>query len=420
MSEPRDNRCFVLRPFGPEQQNVWDLAIRPAVEAVGLEAWDGQEERLGSNIVHRDISHLVWHSKLIIAELTGRNPNVMYELGMAHAAKKPVILLLEKGDVPPFDVTHIRYLRYDKFHLHALKLDLISRIRATLAVPQSQRPDLFPELEIVTKELREQIGYMQSRTVQLQVNLVPRCADLFLNDKLVGTGSAVVRVNPDADRNTLSASTVGFFEFHGTVTDADLDRAAFDIRLAKVRLPGVDIASRLAKRVPRWLRDRRRDPHNPVLMRAVSSYLMAIDEKQDARQEIEDLLEVAPTWFMSINQLGFFYGSSGELTRALPLYAQVTMMKPDHFIGYFNLASIHALLGDFTEAFQQLSRIAENEGAVSSIRETLDGLHHDPDFRSLLADPGAAARFREIERVLFPDLADTDPGRPPEEGYYTF
>ncbi|GAA0403991.1 hypothetical protein GCM10009541_53980 [Micromonospora gifhornensis] len=51
------------------------------------------------------------------------------------------------------------------------------------------------------------------------------------------------------------------------------------------------------------------------------------------------LLYLAPTWFMSINQLGFYYGSVGDSDGALPLYTQVpVLMKPDHFIGYFNLA----------------------------------------------------------------------------------
>ncbi|MFD6663701.1 hypothetical protein ACFWDK_15215 [Micromonospora chalcea] len=399
---------------------MWDLAIRPAVEAAGLEAWDGQEERLGSNIVHRDISHLLWHSRLIIAELTGRNPNVMYELGMAHAAKKPVILLLEREEVPPFDVTHIRYLRYDRFNLHALRTDLISRIRSTLALPDGQRPDLFPELEVVTQELRDRLSYLTRRLVPVQVNLRPRCADLFLNDKLVGSGPAVIRVNPDAHRTTLSASTVGFFEFHGEIGERELTEGVVDIELEKVHLPGVDVSSRLAKRVPRWLRDRRRDPHNPVLMRAISSYLMAINERDDAIEEIEDLLDVAPTWFMSINQLGFYYGMAGDTNEALPLYAQVVLMKPDHFIGYFNLACVHALRGDFEAAIDQLARIADNDAARSSVRETLDALHHDPDFAELVDDPAWRARFREIEQVLFPDVSEHDWGRRRDGGYYTF
>src|SRR4051794_16675899 len=101
-----DNVCFVIRPFSPLMQNVWDLAIKPAVEAAGLKPWDGQESSLGTNVIHRDISRLVWNSTLIVADLTDRNPNVMYELGLAHAAKKPTILLLEEGDLPPLDVSH--------------------------------------------------------------------------------------------------------------------------------------------------------------------------------------------------------------------------------------------------------------------------------------------------------------------------
>ena len=45
---------------------------------------------------------------MLVAELTSRNPNVFYELGIAHALKKPVVLVSATEDDVPFDVRHIR------------------------------------------------------------------------------------------------------------------------------------------------------------------------------------------------------------------------------------------------------------------------------------------------------------------------
>lgn len=419
MPKPNDgNRCFVVRPFDPSLRNMWELAIKPAVKEAGLEPWDGQEERLGSNIIHRDISYLVWNSRLVIAELTHRNPNVMYELGMAHAAKKPVIMLIEKDEDPPFDVTHIRYLRYDKYDLHSLRTSLAARIVSTLAAPEDQHPDLFPELEIVTDSLREEIAYLRARSTHLQVRVTPQCADFFLNDKLAGSGSGEILVNPDYIRNTISASTVGFFEHHREISPADISDGTITISLEKVHQPGVGAVERLSKRVPRWLRDRRRDPHNPVLMRAVSSYLMAIGEESDALEEITDLLEVAPSWFMAINQAGFFYGTTDRLEKALSYYNQVVTIKPDHFIGHLNLACVHSLLGETEESILHLRDILNNSGATASIRETLDRLSHDQDFRNLIGDKRHSDEFREIELSLFPNTKNDNWRDVPQESYY--
>lgn len=424
MTGIEEDRCFVLRPFDPTLQNVWDLAIRPAVEAAGLEPWDGQEERLGSNIIHHDISRLIWCSRIVVAELTGRNPNVMYELGMAHSAKKPVILLLEKNEVPPFDVTHIRYLEYDRHNLRDLRDNLTARIASVLSMATGEHPDLFPELEVVTPDLREEIDYLRVNARKINVKLLPSCADLFLNNNLVGTGSNEVLINPNSPSNTVSACAIGFFEYHQEIIGDDLERGSVDISLEKVYESGIEISARLSKRVPRWLRDRRRDPQNPVLMRAISSYLLAIGERDDALEEINDLLDVAPTWFMSINQLGFYHGTSSEWGLALPHYQQVATMKPDHFVGHFNLACIYSLLGQPLEALRRLRHIAENDAATRSIRETMDQLSHDPDFKTIVDDNDLLPEFQEIEFVLFPGIGVDDAGRSrgadSAHGYYTF
>lgn len=52
-------------------------------------------------------------AKVLVAELTGRHPNVFYELGLAHALEKPVVLVSSNEEDVPFDLQHIRVIYYD-------------------------------------------------------------------------------------------------------------------------------------------------------------------------------------------------------------------------------------------------------------------------------------------------------------------
>lgn len=63
------------------------------------------------------IMQSVWESinraQVIIADLTERNPNVFYELGIAHTLGKPVIMITQSMDYVPFDLRHLRCVVYD-------------------------------------------------------------------------------------------------------------------------------------------------------------------------------------------------------------------------------------------------------------------------------------------------------------------
>jgi nucleoside 2-deoxyribosyltransferase len=53
-------------------------------------------------------------AKVLVAELTSKNPNVFYELGLAHALEKPVVLVSSNQEDVPFDLGHIRAIFYDQ------------------------------------------------------------------------------------------------------------------------------------------------------------------------------------------------------------------------------------------------------------------------------------------------------------------
>jgi len=106
------NNCFVVMPFASMFEREYTRVIKPAVESLGLECLRGDEIYSEQSII-QDIWKSLRSSRVIVAELSGRNPNVMYEIGLAHALGKPIILLTRNQDDVPFDLKSLRYIYYD-------------------------------------------------------------------------------------------------------------------------------------------------------------------------------------------------------------------------------------------------------------------------------------------------------------------
>ena len=91
--------CFVMMPFASQFDRYYRNIFVPAIKRCGLDPVRG-DGIFGSAIV-ADIWRILKKSKIALAELTGRNPNVFYELGLAHAIGKAVILVASaSGDIP--------------------------------------------------------------------------------------------------------------------------------------------------------------------------------------------------------------------------------------------------------------------------------------------------------------------------------
>ena len=85
-------------------------------------------------------------AKLLVADLSGRNPNVFYELGLAHAAIKPVIFTANNIDDIPFDLRHLRVIVYDIREPNwgtKLKHDMTDFLRNAMKEPGKSIPHPF-------------------------------------------------------------------------------------------------------------------------------------------------------------------------------------------------------------------------------------------------------------------------------------
>jgi hypothetical protein len=102
---------FVIMPFRDDLRWVYDDLIRPACVAAGASVIRADDLLLHRNVL-KDVVEGIVTSDVVVADLTGGNPNVFYELGAAHALMRPVILLTQERDALPFDIRSHRTLSY--------------------------------------------------------------------------------------------------------------------------------------------------------------------------------------------------------------------------------------------------------------------------------------------------------------------
>lgn len=105
--------CFVMMPFASPLGEYFSKIYEPAIEKAGLKAVRADDDIFGTGKIIDQIWNGINSAKVLIAELTSRNPNVYYELGLAHALKKPVVLVCSNEQDVPFDLKHIRVIYYD-------------------------------------------------------------------------------------------------------------------------------------------------------------------------------------------------------------------------------------------------------------------------------------------------------------------
>jgi nucleoside 2-deoxyribosyltransferase len=105
-----DKLVFVLTPFNPDFEEDYE-AIKYTVEDLGFRCTRGDDESQSSSILSHILQQVV-QARIVIANITGRNPNVFYELGIAHAIGKPVLIVARTAEEIPFDVSAVRVLIY--------------------------------------------------------------------------------------------------------------------------------------------------------------------------------------------------------------------------------------------------------------------------------------------------------------------
>lgn len=139
-----DGSCFVLMPFREPFSTYYDAIFDPAVRGANLDPVRGDSLFRPSPIM-ADVWRMIQDAKVLLAELTTKNANVFYELGLAHAIGKPVVLVAETMDDVPFDLQALRVILYDKNDPEWGK-KLRDRIRSSLVETMGDSIEAVPSM----------------------------------------------------------------------------------------------------------------------------------------------------------------------------------------------------------------------------------------------------------------------------------
>jgi AbiJ-like protein len=143
----------VMMPFSAEFTGTYE-AIKRAADTARVRCLRADDIWEDSTIV-QDIFNLIFRSQVVVVDFTGRNPNVMYETGIAHTLGKHVIPISQSLDDVPFDMRHHRVLKYlsNKEGLSKLAEDLARKLSQVSVGLADSSPTAAPEQSVADDDL---------------------------------------------------------------------------------------------------------------------------------------------------------------------------------------------------------------------------------------------------------------------------
>ncbi|MEZ8408739.1 hypothetical protein AB6C88_13085 [Vibrio splendidus] len=145
--KPGQDQCFVIMPISSQDgyddghfQLVYEDIIKPAIIAAGLNPFRADESK-NTNLIQLDILRNVIESPIAICDMSSKNPNVFYELGMRQAFDLPTVLLRDEITNAPFDVNGLRYVTYKKDMKHRDVVSAVDELTVALVDTFEKRDD---------------------------------------------------------------------------------------------------------------------------------------------------------------------------------------------------------------------------------------------------------------------------------------
>ena len=163
------DKCFIITPIGDDTdpirrhiEGIIDAALRPALE-------DKYDLVVAHRIcepgsITKQIITEIYSAKLVVANLTNRNPNVMYELAFRHSLGKPVIMIAEKGTPLPSDIVMERTIFYQNDARGVIELrESIAAAEKEIDYDKTESP-IYNVLHDVLKD-RQIIEFSESQSI---------------------------------------------------------------------------------------------------------------------------------------------------------------------------------------------------------------------------------------------------------------
>jgi hypothetical protein len=228
-NQPR-KQCFFITPIGkidsPERVRSDELlhVLRPVLDQLGYDLTRGDEDPTPGQIMSQVLESIA-RADVLIADVSGSNPNVYYELAVAHASRRPTVIIQEGSGELPFDIADMRAIPYDLTRPTTTSAMAEAVRRAVDAAQSGDRPrDPLRDLTF---------GEVEAQELEA-VRAVPEAAALAdLTEEVRAMGSELKRLRNDTMHRTVQTGAAA-------VAD-DLGRDTYNPRVRQASVQAFEV-----------------------------------------------------------------------------------------------------------------------------------------------------------------------------------
>jgi hypothetical protein len=165
-----EKTCFVIAPIGDADSEIRRRSdqilrhlIQPAAKECGYDKAIRADQISEPGIITTQVIQHIIDDALVIADLTGRNPNVFYELAIRHALRRPYVQIIQRGERIPFDVAGLRTIEVDHHDLDSVDAARSEIVRQIQAMQKAGREIESPISVAVDLDLLRRSGNPEQR-----------------------------------------------------------------------------------------------------------------------------------------------------------------------------------------------------------------------------------------------------------------
>lgn len=224
MANETKEKCFIITPIGEKTDSIRRHIDGIINEAIIPALSDKYEVKAAHHIsepgtITKQVIDAIYNSKLVVANLTGRNPNVMYELALRHAIGKPVIMIVEEGTKIPSDIVMQRIIPYFNDAMGTKELrDNLKKAESEISFDEKSGPivevlgdishdaDMLQKVAAKNSDSMEPLEYIMRRLDRIEHSLDTQA---FTSDFITEreTSRFVLRYTTDEDSTSELPST---------------------------------------------------------------------------------------------------------------------------------------------------------------------------------------------------------------------
>lgn len=197
--------CFVIMPISNQNDYedghftlVYEDIIKPAIQANDMKPIRADETK-NTNLIQLDILRRIIETPIAICDMSSKNPNVFYELGMRQAFDMPTVLIKDDETTAPFDISGLRYITYNKNMKHRevqraieeltkciketyLKKDDKSEINSLIRLMELTTPASFNSMNIPEAEKIERLQELELKDIKSAITEMSRNQNQLLHE----------------------------------------------------------------------------------------------------------------------------------------------------------------------------------------------------------------------------------------------